>query len=347
MSKIMIYFGVFLLSFLVAYFMVPINCRLSKKFGIIDYPRERRIHQVPTPKSGGISLFIGLVVSQFVLVLFGFQEFNNLFMGLICGGFFIIVLGLLDDIYNLRPWEKIVVEIIIVLFMIILGFKIRLITNPFGSSVNVGVFSIPLTIIWFLLIINSINLIDGLDGLATGIAAIVALILGIASIVCCNIFIAYFAFSIFGSCLAFLKYNFHPAKIFLGDTGSLYLGFNIAAISVAGNIQFKGTTAMTMLIPIIVLFLPLIDTILAIIRRLKSSNGIFQADKNHLHHKMLDIGLPYKTVVFIGYFLTFLFGIISMGFLMVDKKFLVSLLFILGSIIFIIFYNIIKRDFFK
>ncbi|MDP8313978.1 MAG: MraY family glycosyltransferase [Candidatus Celaenobacter antarcticus] len=327
--------------------MVPINCKLSKKFGIIDYPRGRRIHKVPTPKSGGISLFIGLIVSQFVLVLLGVQEFNNLFIGLICGGFLMLVLGLLDDIYNLRPWEKLVAEVIIALFMILLGFKIRLITNPFGPSVNVGVLSIPLTIIWFLLIINSINLIDGLDGLAAGIAAIVTLTLSIASIVCCNIFIAYFAFSIFGNCLAFLKYNFHPAKIFLGDTGSLFLGFNIAAISVAGNIQFKGTTAMTMLIPIIVLFIPLFDTILAIIRRLKSSNSLFEADKNHLHHKMLDIGLPYKTVVLIGYFLTFLFGIISMGFLLVDKKILFSLCVILGAIILIILFNIIKRDFFK
>lgn len=343
----MIYIGVFLISFLITYFIVPLNCKLSNKFGIIDYPRERSIHKIATPKSGGLSLLVGLIISQIVLTLTGLQEFNKLFIGLICGGLLIFILGFLDDIFNLHAWQKILVEIIIVLFMTILGFKIELITNPFGPSITVGPLSIPLTIIWFLLIINSINLIDGLDGLATGIIAIVSLILGFASIVCSNPFVAYFAFSILGSCLAFLRYNFYPAKIFLGDAGSLYLGFNVAALSVAGNTQFKGTTAMTMLIPIIVLSLPLIDTFLAIFRRLKTPNSLFQADKNHLHHKMLELGLPYKTVVFIGYFLTFLFGIISMGFLLVDKRILFSVLVILGLMILIIFYNIIKREFFK
>ncbi|MBL7086568.1 MAG: undecaprenyl/decaprenyl-phosphate alpha-N-acetylglucosaminyl 1-phosphate transferase [Candidatus Cloacimonetes bacterium] len=342
----MIYIGIFLLTFLTTYFLVPLNRRFSEKMGIIDHPRERRVHQISTPKSGGISIFLGLIITQALLILFGKQEFNNYFIGLICGSFFIFILGLMDDIHNLNAWKKIIVELIIISFMITLGFRITLITNPFGPSINAGIFSIPFTILWFLLIINSINLIDGLDGLATGISAIVTLILGLASIVCGNIFIAYFAFSICGCCVAFLRYNFHPAKIFLGDAGSLLLGFNIAAISVAGNIQFKGTTAMTMLIPIIVLFIPLFDTLLTIIRRWRSSKALFQGDNNHLHHKMLDIGLPYKTVVLIGYFLTFLFGIISLGFLLIDKKILLSLLVILGVLVFIIF-HIIKKDLFK
>lgn len=343
----MIYFGIALFSFLVTMLIVPLNCKLSNKLGIIDFPRERSIHKIATPKSGGCSLIVGLIITHLFLLVLGLQEFNRLFVGLICGGFLIFVLGFLDDIFDLHAWQKIIIEIIIILFMTIFGFKMELITNPFGPSINVGILSIPLTIIWFLLIINSINLIDGLDGLATGLVAIVILILGLAGLICSNTFVAYFAFGLFGSCLAFLKYNFYPAKIFLGDAGSLYLGFNVAALSVAGNIQFKGTTAMTMLIPIIVLSLPLIDTFLSIIRRLKTPNSLFQADKNHLHHKMLELGLSYKTVVFTGYFLTVLFGIISMGFLLVDKRILFSLLIIIGIIIFIIFYNIIRKEFLK
>jgi UDP-GlcNAc:undecaprenyl-phosphate GlcNAc-1-phosphate transferase len=286
-------------------------------------------------------------VSQILLVLLGKQEFNRLFIGVIGGGILIFALGLLDDIFDLHAWKKVIIEIIVVLLMTILGFRIDLLTNPFGLSIATGIFSIPLTIIWFLLVVNAINLIDGLDGLATGIIAIVSLILGIASVLSSNTFIAYFAFAIFGGCLAFLRYNFYPAKIFLGDAGSLYLGFNIAALSVAGNAQFKGTTAMTMLIPIIVLSVPLIDTFLAVFRRLRTPNSIFQADKNHIHHKMLKLGIPYKVVILISYLLTALFGLISLGFLLVDKRILFSLLILLGVILFVIFYNIVKREFFK
>ena len=154
-------------------------------------------------------------------------------------------------------------------------------------------------------------------------------------------------FSILGSCIGFLRFNFHPAKIFLGDAGSLFLGFCIAAISIAGNAQYKGATALTMLVPIIVLSVPLLDTLFTIFRRIKSTKHIFQADKNHLHHKLLDIGLSYKTVVLIGYFITLLFGLISLGFLLVDRKILLSLLLGMGILIFIIFYNIIKSEFIK
>ncbi|MBC8526680.1 MAG: undecaprenyl/decaprenyl-phosphate alpha-N-acetylglucosaminyl 1-phosphate transferase [Candidatus Cloacimonetes bacterium] len=343
----MIYFGIALFSFLTTYLIVPLNCKLSTKLGIIDYPRKRSIHKIATPKSGGISLLIGLFLTQFILLVLKKHPSSHLFWGLIIGGILIFILGILDDYFDIHAWIKVIIEIIIVLIIISFGFKINLITNPFGDSISVGVFSIPITVIWFLLVMNAINLIDGLDGLAIGIVAIILLILGFASIVCSKTFVAYFAFSISGSCLAFLKYNFYPAKIFLGDAGSLYLGFNIAALSVAGNTQFKGTTAMTMLIPIIVLSLPLIDTFLAIFRRLKTPNSLFQADKNHLHHKMLELGLSYKTVVLIWYFLTGLFGLISMGFLLVDKKILFSLLLILGIMIFIIFYNIIKKEFLK
>ena len=343
----MIYFGIALFSFLITYLIVPLNCKLSKKLGIIDYPRKRSIHKIATPKSGGISIFVGLLVTQFVLLILEKHPSSHLFWGLVIGGFLIFILGILDDYFDIHAWIKIIIEIIIVLIIISFGFKINLITNPFGDSISIGVFSIPITIIWFLLVMNAINLIDGLDGLAIGIVVIVSLIIGIASSITSNEFVAYFSFAILGGSLAFLKFNFHPAKIFLGDAGSLFLGFNIAALSVAGNTQYKGTTAMTMLIPMIVLSLPLTDTFLTFIRRMKKPKNLFQADKNHLHHKMLELGFSYKTVVFIGYFLTGLFGLISLGFLLVDKKILLILIIFFGIMLFLIFWAMVRKEFFK
>jgi len=327
--------------------LVPVNILHSRKIGSVDKPRSRSIHDTITPKSGGISIFFAIFITQIVLILLHKQATNDLFYGLLIGGFLIIILGLLDDIYDLHAWLKVLIEIGIVLIMITFNFKIELLTNPFGNPIQIGIFSYPVTIIWFLLVINAINLIDGLDGLAAGIIAIVSLILGIAGLTTGNHFVALFSFTIMGSCIGFLRYNFHPARIFLGDAGSLYLGFNIAALSVAGNAQYKGATALTMLVPIIVLSVPLIDTLVTIFRRIKSTKHIFQADKNHLHHKLLGLGLSYKTVVLIGYFITLLFGLISLGFLLVDRKILLCLLLGMGVLIFIIFYNIIKSEFLK
>ena len=334
-------------SLILVYLLVPANIAVSRRFGNVDHPRDRSIHENSTPKSGGIAIFLAIVIIQAILVVLRFQEANSLLYGLFIGGFLIVVLGLLDDIYDLPAWVKVLVEIGIALLMISFNFKIDLLTNPFGNPIQTGIFSYPLTILWFLLVVNAINLIDGLDGLAAGIIAIVSLILGVAGWSTGNYFVALFNFSILGSCIGFLKYNFHPARIFLGDAGSLFLGFCIAALSVAGNAQYKGATALTMLVPIIVLSVPLFDTIFTIFRRIKSTKHIFQSDKNHLHHKLLKLGLSYKSVVLIGYFITLLFGLISLGFLLVDRKILLSLLLGMGVLILIIFYNIIKSEFIK
>ena len=343
MINIFVTIGTFLLVFL----LTPVNIWFSRRVGNIDEPSDRSIHASITPSSGGLALFVGIFITQLILVFLKFQELNSLMYGLLIGGILIVILGLLDDLYNLPAWLKVIIEIGIGLIMISFGFKIELLTNPFGDPINIGFISYPLTICWFLLVVNAINLIDGLDGLATGIIAIVSLILGIAGWSTGNFFVALFSFSILGGCIGFLRYNFHPAKIFLGDAGSLFLGFCIATLSIAGNAQYKGATALTMLVPIIVLSVPLIDTLFAIFRRIRSTKHIFQADKNHLHHKLLEIGLSYKTVVLIGYFITLLFGLVSLGFLLVDRKILLSLLLGMGVLIFIIFYNIIKSEFMK
>jgi len=340
----MIYILIALLSFILVLFLVPINKKFSILIGSIDTPIARSTHKKPTPKSGGISILLALIIVVSLLIFFELLSLNKLLLGLLIGGVLVVLLGVFDDLKDVSPWQKIVFEIIIALTVYYFGFKIDLVTNPFGSPIDIGALSLPVTVLWFLLIMNSINLIDGLDGLAVGVVAIVAIIIGLSGVWCGRNFVAYLSFALVGVSLGFLRYNFYPAKIFLGDAGSLFLGFLIAALSVAGNTQFKGATALTLLIPIIVLSFPLIDTIHAVFRRLKTPDSIFKADKKHLHHKMLEIGLPYKTVVYIGYFITCLFGLIAVGFLLLDRKVLFSIIVIIGLIIFLIFYHIIKRE---
>jgi len=341
----MIYIAIFLFSLILAFLLVPFNKKISVLIGSIDKPIARSTHTKATPKSGGISIILAIFTTILLLIIFDKLVLNKLLAGFLIGGILVVLLGIYDDLKDINPWQKVILEIAIALLVYYCGFKIDLITNPFGATIDIGILSVPVTVLWFLLIMNSINLIDGLDGLAVGIVAIVGTILGLAGIWCNNAIVAYISFATVGACLGFLRYNFHPASIFLGDAGSLFLGFLIASLSVAGNAQFKGATALTLLIPIIVLSFPLMDTVHAVFRRLKTPDSIFRADKKHLHHKMLEIGLSYKTVVYIGYFLTSLFGLIAVGFLLLDRKILFSIIVIIGIIFFVIFYQIIKREF--
>lgn len=340
----MIYIILALLSFVLVLILVPINQKFSRAIGSVDKPIARSIHKVATPKSGGIAIFIAGAITLILLIIFQQLAMTKLLLGFLVGGLMVLLVGIYDDLKDISPWQKILLEIVIALVVFYFGFKIDLLTNPFGSAIDLGIFSLPFTIIWFLLIMNSINLIDGLDGLAVGVVAIVAVILGLSGIWLNNMVVSYLSFILLGACLGFLRFNFHPASIFLGDAGSLFLGFSIAALSVAGNAQFKGATALTLLIPIIVLTFPLMDTVHAVFRRLKKPDSIFRADKKHLHHQMLEIGLSYKTVVYLGYFITCLFGLISVGFLLLDRKVLFSIIVIIGIVVFIIFYQIIKRE---
>ncbi len=263
------------------------------------------------------------------------------------GGILSLGIGILDDKFEYTAKTKLVFETALAIIMILFGFHIELLTNPFNEAINLGIFSYPITIIWFLVIMNAINVIDGIDGLADGIVTISSIVLIIAGLITNNIFVIIIGSILVGTTLGFLKYNFYPAKIFMGDAGSLFLGFNLSAMCVAGTAQFKGATAITLLIPIVTLFLPLTDVGTSIIRRVKRKRSIFTADKEHLHHKMLELGFSHTFVAIAGYFLTALFGLVAIGFLLVDKRITFSLLIILGIITFVIVYNLNRRKFFK
>jgi len=258
-----------------------------------------------------------------------------------------LLLGFLDDKTGITANHKLLFQIIIITIIYFAGFNIQLLTNPFGETIILGYFSFPVTILWFLLVVNAFNLIDGLDGLASGIALIVAAVLLAVGFLKSNTVIIFSSITLIGANLAFLRYNFYPAKIFMGDTGSLFLGFNIAAISIMGKGEFKGITSMTLLVPIIALAIPIMDTTFAILRRVNKKKNIFQADKEHIHHKLHEIGLSQKNIALICYFITLLFGLIAFGFSFSSKKVLLSILLFLLFILIIVIYNIFKKEFKK
>jgi len=334
---------IFAFAIIFTFILVPLNIRFSHKFGLIDTPGERRIHKEIIPSAGGLSFAIPVIIIQFVMSGL-LPDYKDYFLQIGFGGLGISILGLLDDKKGIIARYKLFFQISIIILVYFSGLKIELLTNPFGSSISLGLFSFPFTIIWFLIIINAFNLIDGMDGLAAGIAIIVLIVLFAVSIVKTNQLVIVLSLSLIGSLLAFLKFNFYPAKIFMGDTGSLFIGFNIAAISAAGTVQFKGITAITLIIPIITLIIPLFDIITSVFRRLKKGKNIFQADKEHLHHLMLRKGFSQKTIAIIGYIITLLFGLIAFGFSFSTKEILLGILIFLIILISIFIFVYIRKE---
>lgn len=345
MNELIFYPLVFLASFILTYLIVPFNIKLSIISGVVDKPHDRGIHKKIMPLSGGLSFSLVILVVSFLTTYFVDSiNYRNNVISTALGGFFIVVLGFADDKVKLSAFFKLTFQILIVIFLYYSGIKIDKITNPFGNDLILGNFSLPITILWFLLIINAINLIDGIDGMATGIAVIVNTVLFLVGVMYNNLFLTTLSLICVASYLAFLKYNFYPAKIFMGDSGSLFIGYFLAAISIYGNKQYKGITAMTLLIPIISLFIPLMDTVMAVFRRIKKGNNIFIADKLHYHHKMLEFGFTQDKICIISYFITFLFGLIAFGFTFAPKQVLILIFFLLAIILTLIFYNLIRRS---
>lgn len=343
----------FIVAFASTMLIVPANIRFSLKNKIVDAPHKRGIHTTTIPLAGGISfgvvsVILQIIVFSLVKLAVGLSAFVASDVGmkllyLAIAGILILLLGFFDDKRKFTAKYKLYFQIIIVCFLYLVGFRMSNLTNPFGEEILLGILSFPMTIIWFLLVINAINLIDGLDGLATGIGIIVNIVIGIVGIINGNIFIMVNSVILIGSLLAFLRYNFYPAKIFMGDTGSMFIGVNIAALAVTGTQQFKGIAAITLLIPIIVLIIPLTDTFLAIFRRVKQNINIFEADKKHIHHRLLNLGFNQSTIALICYFITFLFGLIAISFSIISKRIVLSVLLIIAILLILLMFLLIKK----
>jgi len=335
--------------FFVVYVFLKYYIKFAEVHKIYAHPSNRSAHDRIIPTGGGIVFGLFHVVFMLVSVL-GIDDvvITESIYKICFGALFVILLGVLDDKYNIRAKYKFSFQIMIALLMIILGFRITNMTNPFGGIFYLNYLSIPITILWYLLVMNAINMIDGLDGLSTGITIITCLVLMVFSFHTRTFLVFLNCAMLVASLLAFLRYNFSPAKLFMGDTGSLFIGFLLASLSIAGNEeQFKGLTTYTLLVPLTVILIPLADAVFTIFRRLINKQHIFKADKNHIHHKLIDFGLSHKTVTFICWLITLFLGLIALGYMFISTQMMFMILIIIGIITLGLFFYIYKKELFK
>jgi UDP-GlcNAc:undecaprenyl-phosphate GlcNAc-1-phosphate transferase len=282
-------------SFLITFSLVPLIKKLAFKVGAVDNPCQRKVHCKPMPRLGGLAIYLG-----FIVMILLTQSMTQEIIGLVLGSTIIAILGIIDDIKEISPKIKLVGQIFAASVLIAFNIDVDYITHPFSNGVlSLGYLSIPVTIIWVVGVTNAVNLIDGLDGLAAGISTIAALTLAIVGYIQGEFLMVALALMLAASTLGFLKYNFHPAQIFMGDSGSMFLGFNLSALAIMGFV--KSITVISVFVPILILGIPIFDTLFAIIRRYTNSQPIFKADKEHLHHCLLNKGFTHKQTVLVIY----------------------------------------------
>lgn len=303
-------------AFLVSFLLTPLIRRFSLKKGWLDKPNWRKVNRKPMPLLGGIAIYSGFVISLlFVIFKEPFVVNLHKFLGLLGSSLLIFMVGIADDILGLSPRRKLFYQTVAAMIAYLSGYTILKLSYPLGGSFQApALISLGFTILWILGFTNAINLLDGLDGLAAGVVSIIALALFCAALKYNNPIVAVLCLSIVGSALGFLPYNFYPAKIFMGDSGSMFLGFTMALISIEGS--FKGATFVTLFVPIVAMGVPVVDTGLSILRRLikgEGIGGVFKADKEHVHHKLLKQEGSQKEAVLKLYFLTLCFGAIAVG----------------------------------
>jgi len=292
-----------ILAFLVSFTLTPVMKKVAVAVGAVDKPDQRKVHKGMMPRIGGIAIYFGFVVA---VLLSG--SIDRPVAGLLVSGSLIMILGLVDDIKGISPKLKLLGQVLAGLVLVFFGVEVEFITNPFnGKIIFLGYYlSIPVTVFWVTGISNAVNLIDGLDGLAAGVSTIAAVTLAVVAWTQGQYLAVSLALFLAAGSLGFLRYNFYPAQLFMGDCGSLFLGFNLGALAVMG--LSKGATVISLFIPVIILGIPIMDTFFAIIRRFNNKKPIFQADKGHLHHCLLEMGLSHRQTVLVIYSVTFLLG---------------------------------------
>lgn len=296
-----------IVALIVALVATPVVKSLAFKMGAMDVPKDnRRMHDHPIPRMGGLAIFLGFLLSVLL-----FAEITPQLRGMLLGSVIIVVLGIFDDIYSLPAMFKFVVQIVAALVAVFSGNVIQTLSNPniFSSDLywDLGVLSIPVSVIWIVAITNAVNLIDGLDGLACGVSAISSMTLLVISLAISDGPVAILMAALTGGCLGFLPYNMNPAKIFMGDTGSTFLGFILAVVSIQG--LFKLYTIISFAVPFLMLGLPIFDTCFAFIRRIAHGQSPMHADRSHVHHRLIDMGLNQKQAVAVLYMISAILGL--------------------------------------
>lgn len=293
--------------------IMPFIKRLALQIGAVDMPRTRHIHNKPMPKMGGIGIFLGFLLGYML-----FSEPSVQMNSILIGGFIIILIGLIDDMTELKPLIKFIGQLASACVIVFYGQFLLNDISAFGIYLHFGVLAYPITIFFILGCINCINLIDGLDGLSSGISSIYFLTVGIIAVMQGKFGLDFvLSFVMLGSTLGFLVHNFHPASIFVGDSGSMFMGFIISVIALLG---FKNVTMTSLIIPLLLIAIPILDTLFAIVRRLLKGESPSKADKFHIHHQLLNRNFSQTATVLIIYLIDLLFAFASILYVLQDRK---------------------------
>lgn len=297
-------------ALIISFTVTPLVRMLAHKVGAVDNPErdDRRMHTSPVPRLGGLAIFIGFMTAYFV---FGLSEINWQIGGILIGAVIILVVGAVDDILTLPWWIKLTGQFTAALIPVLCGLRVGVLTAPFitvDGTINLGIFNIPITILWIIGITNAVNLIDGLDGLAVGVSGIASISMLLIAVATGNPAAALLTAAVAGGCLGFLPYNFNPARLFMGDSGSLFLGYILSCASILG--LFKFYAVISFAVPFLILGLPIFDTAAAFIRRLaKGQNPLSHGDRKHMHHRLIDMGFSQKQAVAILYSVSAILGL--------------------------------------
>ncbi len=344
-QELLLLLGTCIVAFIFSFASTPLVEKLAFKWKAIDIPKDtRRMHKRPIPRLGGLAIIFGFMVAT---MCFGIM--TRQVMAVLAGAFIIAVMGIIDDIKALDAKPKFIVQIIAALIVVIVGdMKIQVFTNPniFSTASYLILpdwLSIIVSIIWIVFITNAVNFIDGLDGLAAGVSAIMSVSLAFIATRLGEYSVAVVGVALMGACFGFLPYNFNPAKIFMGDTGSTFLGFMLAALSIQG--VFKSYALISFAVPLLILGLPLFDAVFAMIRRIIKGQSPMKADRGHLHHRLIDMGFSQKQTVFILYIISGILGLSAI--ILAESGTLRAVMLLLCVLVLIIVGSVIHKGFGK
>ncbi len=313
----------FLIPFTLSFIFTPIVRSIAIKNGLVSYPRSDRWHKHPTALLGGASIYLAATISALIIGVF-----NRDILGFFLGATFLFVAGLFDDKFRIKPYTKLFLQIVAACIAVFFGATIALPVNK--------LITIPLTLIWIVGVTNSFNLLDNIDGLAAGIAAISSLMVFFSSQIFGNPMLGIFSLILSGAALGFLPYNLNPAKIFMGDSGSMFLGYTLAVISISGATRHISNLFATMLIPVFILSVPIFDTVFVMILRKLRGKKIFEGGTDHTSHSLVALGLSPRKTVFVLYIISISFGLIALSYSRLDI-FLISAIAFLAAVVFLFF----------
>lgn len=327
-------------SWLATDILIPWVVRLAYRIGKVDTPDARKVHTVPIPRLGGVAIFLGFLVGLTALELLVPGELFALdgpLKGVFVGGALMFLVGIVDDLRPLPAKLKFGLQIAAALAAYYYGVRIEFVSNPWtgGLTFLPGIVPMALTVFWLVGITNTINLIDGLDGLAGGVSLIAAGTIGVIALQTNQPIVGLLALALAGSTIGFLRYNFNPAKIFMGDGGALFLGFTLAAIAIMGVLKL--IAAVAFVLPLLILGVPILDTAFAILRRAWNRKPIFSPDRGHLHHRLLDAGLTQRRAVLVIYGICLVLGGTSLALAKIEGGYTV----LLGGVAFLV-YGVIR-----